>query len=132
MDCPKHPIRKRPKACQICAANLGTTVAEAVNAGREDGGLRPVFWPEDKPAPVVVQRVSEDGLTWLDRDGNPPKLDAKGRLTEPFVFIPNAAHNCYERWGAGLTLPMTPVALRAFYAEEEARRARIHKRKDAA
>ena len=111
MDCPKHPIRKRRDTCEVCAA------------------------PYPKPNEVRAQaspRFTEDGLTWLDRDGNPPKLDSVGRLAEPFVFIPNAAHYCYERWGAGLTLPMTPVALKAFYAEEEARRARIHKRKEVA
>src|SRR5260370_1266551 len=29
MNCPKHPIRKRPKVCAICAGNQGATKAAA-------------------------------------------------------------------------------------------------------
>jgi hypothetical protein len=111
MDCAKHPLRKRPKTCETCARPY----AEALKTAE---ARKP--WPS----------VTEDGLTWLDVDGNAPKLDATGRLAETFVFVPNRVHNVPERWGAGLALPMTPAGFRAFVADIEAKRARTIKPKE--
>jgi hypothetical protein len=99
MDCPQHPIRKR-RNCETCQAPYPT--------GREPAKASP--------------RTTEDGLTWLDPDGNAPKLDAKGLLVEPFVL--QLGNGARERWMPGAKLPMSPGAYRAWVAEIEAKRAK--------
>jgi len=106
MDCAKHPLRKRPKTCETCATPYAnTTKATATKTP----------WPH----------VTEDGLSWLDPDGNEPKVDKDGRLTEPFVL--ELKYGARERWGVGLKLPDTPAVYSAWAAELEAKRARTIK-----
>ena len=107
--CPKHPQRRR-KDCEVCNGP----------DPESEGTIRRNPYPH----------VTEDGLTWLDRDGNPPKLDSQGRLAEPFLFVPNRVHGAYELWGVGLKLPDTPEQWRRFVAEIEAKRARTHHKKE--
>jgi len=109
MDCPQHPIRKRPKACATCAAPYVDTTRAT-------------------PTKNAYPHVTEDGLTWLDPNSNPPTLDAKGRLAEPFVL--ELKYGGRESWGVGLKLPDTPAAFSAWAAELEAKRARIIKPKE--
>lgn len=106
IKCPKHPQRRR-KDCAVC------------------NGPDPI---EAAPGRHAFPHVTEDGLTWLDPEGNEPKVDKDGRLTEPFVI--ELAYGARERWGVGLKLPDTPEAFRRFAAECEARRARIHHKKE--
>jgi hypothetical protein len=111
VDCPKHPLRKRPKTCETCAKPYADpTKATATKTP----------WPY----------VTEDGAQWLDRDGNSPKLDMQGRLAEAFEFMPNKVHGVHERWGAGMKLPMTPAVFSAWAADLEAKRARTIKPKE--
>lgn len=58
-------------------------------------------------------RVTPDGMTWIDQDGNPPELDKEGRLRAPFTTVDRFRT---ERWGAGTRLPLTPVANAAIVA----------------
>ena len=107
MICPQHPQRRR-KGCEICYAPIPQSEG---TIGR-------------KPYP----HVTEDGKTWLDPDGNPPKVNDKDELTEAFVLELKYGR---ERWGVGLVLPMTPAVYDAWAAElsaqheqEAARRAK--------
>jgi hypothetical protein len=77
---------------------------------------------EDEP---TIPRHTADGATWLDPSGNPPKVDADGKLTEPFIF--QLANGAKEQWFPPLRLPMAPAVLAAFHAEEAAKAARKHK-----
>ena len=103
--CPKHPQRKR-KGCEVCY------------------GLDPV---EPNSRTFAYPHVTGDGLTWLDPNGNQPKTDSDGRLTEAFVL--ELRYGARELWGVGLKLPDTPEAFRRFAAECELRRMRIIKAK---
>lgn len=126
--CTRHPLRKRPKVCATCAANAGTTVAQAINDDLPEGDyLRPVMWPEREAPKPRSPRLTADGATWLDPDGKPPVENSKGELVEPFVF--QLANGARERWGVGLKLPDTPAKYRAWVAELRAARARIVKPK---
>ena len=106
MDCPRHPIRKRSN-CETCQAPYLT---------------------EKDVKRAIAPRTTEDGMTWLDPDGNAPKLDAKGLLVEPFVL--QLSNGARERWMPGAKLPMPPGQYRAWVAEIEAKRARTHKPKE--
>lgn len=72
--------------------------------------------------------VTEDGLTWLDPEGNPAKIDADGKLMEPFTL--ETSIGSLERWAVGCRLPDTPEAFRRYAAGVAEKRARIVKPKD--
>ena len=106
--CPRHPQRRR-KGCEVCF------------------GLPPQDFT-DTTTRNPYPHVTEDGMTWLDPDGNPPKVDKDGKLVEPFVL--ELKYGARERWGVGLKLPDTPEQWRRFVAEVEAKRARTHHKKE--
>lgn len=59
--------------------------------------------------------VDDGGLHWLDPDGNLPKINKQGSLSEPFLLITFNADGTVrrrEKWEPGTRLPLTPVALR--------------------
>ena len=107
--CPMHPQRRR-KGCEVC---YGLPLQSVETIRR-----------------FPYPHVTEDGMTWLDPDGNPPKVDKDGKLAESFVL--ELRYGARERWGVGLKLPDTPEAFRRFAAEYEAARARVikHTRKE--
>ena len=129
MDCPQHPIRKRPKACATCAANThdhgqsSRKVRNAHDDGPDDGALKPPLWPEEAAPRPRSPRASENGATWLDPDGSPPVVNAQGVLVEPFVF--QLSSGARERWMPGIRLPMAPAPYKAWADELAAKRARI-------
>ena len=106
--CPKHPQRRR-KDCSVCNGPEPTTFFEQTTR-------------------IQYPHVTEDGMSWLDPNGNPPKLDKDGKLAEPFTL--ELAFGALERWSVGLKLPDTPEAFRRFKADMEAMRARIHHKKE--
>jgi len=132
MDCPQHPIRKRPKACATCAANVGVSATNGKKPLPEDDDntLKPVYWPEEAAPKPRSPRASDDGATWLDPDGNPPVVNAAGVLLEPFVF--QLAHGTRERWMPGIRLPMAPAPYKAWADELAAKRARTIQPKEKA
>ena len=99
MICERHPQRRR-KGCEVCYAPIPTS----------EGTISRNPYPH----------VTDDGMTWLDPDGNEPKVDKDGRLTEPFTL--ELRWGARERWGVGLKLPDTPEAFRRWAAELEAKR----------
>lgn len=69
-------------------------------------------------------RVTPDGMTWIDQDGNPPDVDKEGRLRAPFTTVDRFRT---ERWGAGTLLPLTPAANAALAAAAAVRLAATSK-----
>jgi len=99
IKCAKHPQRKR-KGCEVCFGP----------EPQSEGTIRRNPYPH----------VTEDGLTWLDPDNNPPVVDDRGRLKESFVL--ELKYGARERWGVGLVLPQTPEAYRREVAEIQRQR----------
>ena len=59
---------------------------------------------------------------WVDIHGQPPKLDAQGRLTEVFttaLYNDEGELMKVERWGVGVRLPTPPGVLEREAAERE-------------
>ena len=127
MNCPQHPIRKRPKTCAICEGNLEGGVVGSKFELDDEGGLKPIYWPEEKAPTAQHPRTTPDGMAWLDPSGNQPVLDAKGVLLEPFVF--QLSNGAKERWMPGAILPTPPAVYVAWAKVLEAKRAAIHKPK---
>jgi hypothetical protein len=128
--CAIHKGRGRaPKGCPACAAGFQGE-ARVITVKRT---LEPVRVTKGYSFDPITQRpqcTTADGMIWLDLDGNEPKIDAKGQLTESFVL--QRASGQLERWGIGTLLPMTVAAFAKCAAEMEAAREKmpmIHKRK---
>jgi len=62
MICPKHPIRKRPKACSICAGNQGATEPATAQLSPKRRRGRKVTTSGLPRLPVSQSAVSEPGV----------------------------------------------------------------------